>query len=156
MGKRNTSSGSIQRFYCRKCAYRFSVEKSYKPISVIDDCQLCAILEEAKKLDTTTELKTVVGDGKTNLIEYAWRLKKRNIKDETITTRVSSLNQLIKKGVDLFNPDSVETFLATEPMTLAKKRNSVSAYSSFTKVYKISWDTNQSKISTKTTLSSNT
>ncbi len=139
-GKRNTPSGSIQRFYCRKCAYRFSVEKSYKENPITDDCQLCAKVKDAKKLDTTTEIKTVVGDGKTNLIEYAWRLKKRNIKDDTIRTRVSSLNQLLKKNVDLFNPDSVETFLATEPMTIAKKRNCVSAYRSFTKVYKISWE----------------
>jgi len=68
-GKINTPSGSTQRFYCRTCAYRFSVEKSYKDSSLTDDCQLCTITE-AKKLDTTTEIKTVVGDGKTNLIEY--------------------------------------------------------------------------------------
>ena len=137
-GLRETALGLVQRFTCRDCGFRFS-EKSYKDCLPTDDSQLCA-KKKAKKLGTATEIKTVAGDGKTNLIEYAWRLKKRNIKDNTIRVRTSSLNQLLKKGVDLFNPDSVETFLATEPMTIAKKRNCVSAYRSFTKVYKISWD----------------
>ena len=52
--------GSIQRFICRDCGFRFS-EKSYKEYSLTENSQLCAKLE-AKKLDTATETKTVAGD----------------------------------------------------------------------------------------------
>jgi integrase len=93
-----------------------------------------------KNLDPTAELKTVVGDEKTNLIAYAWQQKKRNIQDNTIANRMYLLGQLIKLGVDLLNPDSFETVVATEPMSKAKKRNFVSAYRSYTKVNKISWE----------------
>jgi rubredoxin len=130
---------SIQRFKCRKCSYRFSknankdgLGNSYR--------QLCASNRKSKKLDSTQEIKTCVGDGKANLIDYAWRQKKRGIQDNTITVRSYILSQLVKKGCDLFNPDSVETYLATENMTKAKKRNYVAAYHSFTKVFKISWE----------------
>ena len=59
-GIRETGLGSIQRFICRKCGFRFS-DKSYKQYNLSEDNQLCAILE-AKKLDTATEIKTVAGE----------------------------------------------------------------------------------------------
>jgi hypothetical protein len=53
-GLRETNLGSIQRFVCRDCSFRFS-EKSYKDSMTIEVRQLCADLE-AKKLDTATEI----------------------------------------------------------------------------------------------------
>ena len=96
-GIRETNIGSIQRFICRNCSFRFS-EKSYKAYNLTENSQLCAKWK-AKKLDTATETKTVAGDGKTNLIDYGWRLKKRGIQDNTIFVRTCILNQLLKKGV---------------------------------------------------------
>jgi len=138
-GLRETSFNSIQRFICRDCGFRFS-EKSYKDCLLTESSQLCAIIEEAKKLDTATEIKTVAGDGKANLIEYAWRLKKKGLQDNTIATRTYLLSQLIKKGADLHNPETVETILATEPMSNAMKRNYSCVYCSFTKTFKIAWE----------------
>jgi len=60
-GLRYVSEGQIQRYLCRKCGYRFS-ENSYKQFQTNGNRQLCAILEEAKKLDSATEIKTVVGE----------------------------------------------------------------------------------------------
>src|SRR5665647_1715101 len=128
---------TVQRYECRKCHYRFS-DKINKIAQDINKRQIGAL--EAKNLDSASEIKTIAGDGKTNLIDYGWRQKKRDIQDNTIFVRTCILKQLLKKGCDLFNTDSVETYLATEPMTIAKKRNCVAAYRSFTKVYKINWE----------------
>jgi len=49
------------------------------------------------------------------LVDYAWKMKKRGLAEETIRHRVYRLNVLVRKGADLQNPDSVETILATEP-----------------------------------------
>ena len=99
------------------------------------DRQVCA-QKDAKNLDATTETKTVAGE-KGKLVEYAWKLKKRGLKEKTIEVRTFLLNQLLELGADLNNPDSVETILATEKFTACKKHRLVSAYSSFTKVFKI-------------------
>lgn len=129
---------SVQRFQCRECGFRFS-EKSFK-LSRINkgNSQLCA-LREAKKLSTTTETKTVAGE-KGKLVEYAWKLKKRGLKDKTIEVRIFLLNQLLELGADLNDPDIVETVLATEKLTVCKKYRLVSAYRSYTRVFKILWE----------------
>ncbi|MBN1357607.1 tyrosine-type recombinase/integrase [Candidatus Bathyarchaeota archaeon] len=128
----------VQRFICKKCGHRFS-EKSYNLSETNRGIsQLCAILE-AKKLDSATELKTVAGE-KGQLVEYAWKLKKRGLNDRTIKGRMYLLNQLLQLGVELNNPDSVETVLATEKITACKKHRLVSAYTSYAKVFRIAWD----------------
>jgi len=74
-GLRETNLGSIQRFVCRDCGFRYS-EKSYKEYETIENHQLCAEFE-AKKLDSATETKTVAGDnsaGKENEDEREYRL----------------------------------------------------------------------------------
>jgi integrase len=95
-------------------------------------------LKEAKKLDTATETKTVAGD-KGRPLEYAWAQKKRGKKDSTIEQQTRRLKQLIDKGADLTNTDSVEGVLATENFSLANKERIVQAYSSYTKTFKIAW-----------------
>ena len=81
-GFRETNFGSVQRFLCRDCGFRFS-EKSNIESRVNNGRQLSAILEEAKKLDSATETKTVAGErnkakeeitGK--IVEYLWHFRK--------------------------------------------------------------------------------
>jgi integrase len=100
-------------------------------------------------LDTATETKTVAGEGKGILVEYAWKLKKRQLQESTINNRTFLLNQLIDKGADLNNTDSVETVLATEPFTVCKKHQLVAAYRSYTKVFQIPWEPIKIKYSPK-------
>jgi hypothetical protein len=76
--------------FFRDCGFRFS------------ENSLSALIEETKKLDTATETKTVA----------------EKEKAYTIALRAYRLNQLIEKGADLNNTDSVETVLATEPLTV--------------------------------------
>ena len=130
----------VQRYQCQQCGYRFTDPTALK---IVRDnrgsSQLCAILREAKKLETTTETKTVAGE-KGKLVEYAWKLKKRGLKEKTIEVRMFLLNQLLELGADLNNPDSVETILATEKFTACKKHRLVAAYRSYTKVFKMLWE----------------
>lgn len=106
--------------------------------------QVCASERRSKNLIATEQKQTVAGDlqkaeAKGKIVEFAWKLKKRGLADETITARTYRLNILTKKGADLLNPDSVETVLATEKLTPSSKREFVAAYRSFTKTFNIPW-----------------
>ena len=96
--------------------------------------------QEAKKLDSSTELKTVGAVKKNNLVEYAWLQKRRGLAEGTINLRVGVLKRLQMKGADLNDPENVETVLATEPFTKVQKFQSVSCYRSYCKFFKIQWD----------------
>jgi len=99
--------------------------------------QVCA-KKDAKNLDSAQELEKIcAGDG--NLLNYAWLLKKRGLADNTINLRVSTLRLIQKKGVNLKDTDSVETLLATENLTKARKWQFVTCYKSYTKIMKIPW-----------------
>jgi integrase len=74
------------------------------------------------------------------IIDFAWKMKKRNKAASTIAIRTLYLSRLVKLGADLRNPDSVETVIATEEMPTASKYNAVKAYVAFTKAYKIEWE----------------
>lgn len=94
----------------------------------------------AKKLEAQAEIEKVcAGDG--NLLNYAWLLKKkRGLADNTIALRVNTLRLIQKRGVNLNNPESFETVLATENLTKARKWQFVACYKSYTKVMKIPWE----------------
>jgi hypothetical protein len=74
-----------------------------------------------------------------NLVNYAWTLKKKGKKENTIKIRVYYLEWLLKKGANLANPTSIETILCTEPMKPAQKFLAVATYKSYCKVMKILW-----------------
>lgn len=94
---------------------------------------------------TTATETTVAGkspieqDVKGKLLEFAWKMQKRQLAEETIKHRLYRLNVLIQKGADLTNPESVETVLATEKWTPANKRFFVMSYQAFAKAMKIEW-----------------
>ena len=137
-GFRYLSGGQVQRFLCRGCGYRFS-NNPYKESQTNRTYQLCVILKEAKKLAAQEIEKICAGDG--NLLNYAWLLKKKHgLADNTISLRVKTLRLIQKKGVNLLDPDSFETALATESLTKARKWQWVTCYKSYTKIMKIPWE----------------
>ena len=152
-GLRYLADGSsVQRWLCKKCAYRFSEKPPKKnqkwklntPSTLTSSSRICATDKEATNL-IATETKTVAGEKEANLIEYAWQKKKKGVGDGTIRTNCSWLSKLIAKGADLNNPDSVETVLATEAEyndkeKPSKKFNTVKAYKSYCKTLKIFWE----------------
>ncbi len=74
------------------------------------------------------------------IVDFQWKMKKRNKAKSTIENRTLCLNKLVKLGADLTKPESVETVLATEELTSANKYNTVKAYVAFTKAFKIEWE----------------
>jgi len=147
-GLRVLSDGcKAQRFLCRSCGFRFSNGQVLNVENTnVKDSQICAILQDkAKNLEPSTEIKTVAGVKESSLLEYAWKLKKRGLGDNTITVRCSVLAGLIGKGADLKNPESVETVLAVEPEYNDKEKPSkkyiaVCSYKSYCKTLKIFWE----------------
>jgi len=67
-------------------------------------------------------------------------MKKKGLADATIKSRTYRLNVLLKKGADLENPDSVETFLATSEYKPANKRLFIDSYKTYTTYRKIEWE----------------
>jgi len=144
-GVRQTAIGEVQRFLCRDCGFRFS-EKPNIESRMNGDCQLSAILKEAKKLDTATETKTVAGEknqteqnitGK--IVEYLWHLRKEGRKPLTIIARRKSLLRLQKHGANLLNPESVKEIIANENVSQNTKNHYVTSYDGFAQWLNISW-----------------
>jgi len=131
----------VQRWLCRNCGYRFSEPKTLN----LDDgigqvSQICAKLE-AKNLESAQGSKTCVEKTQHGLVvDFQWKMKKRGLSDVTISNRTTWLNELLRFGADLKNPDSVETVLATEEIKLPTKDNIVKTYAAFTKAFNIPWE----------------
>jgi integrase len=148
-----TDGSSVQRWLCRACSFRFSekpLQKTSKQSlntsnALAGKRQICAILQgAAKNLSSASEIKTVAGEENTTqhglIVEFQWKMKKRNLADITIKNRGKILNHLLNFGADLMNPESVETVLATEPYTQSMKYATVNAYKVFCRYYKIDWE----------------
>ena len=126
-GRRATSLGSIQKFRCRCCDFRFS-EKSNIESAMNRGRQLCALLRKAKKLDSQTEIKTVCAgieklpqDAKGLVTQYSAYLEKGGYPfDTTYPVRVATL---ARRGANLLDPESVKTAIGQQR---TKERNKTS------------------------------
>lgn len=122
--------------------HRFKIEhivsKTNFDLSI--NAHVGAILQDAKNMSNEASIVKVDAGKADNLVSYAWTLKKKGKKDNTIKLRVYYLEWLLKKGANLANPTSVETILCTEPMKNSIKFSVVAAYKSYCKVMKILWD----------------
>lgn len=121
-GVRQTLNGEVQRFQCRDCGFRFSAKSNIES-EMNKGRQLCAIFEEAKKLGTTTEIKTVVGEENYTLREnevkavsyiekLLQQLRNDGRKPSTINNYKKALKHLIKHGANLFDPENTKEILS--------------------------------------------
>jgi len=108
-------------------------------------CQLCAILQEAKKLDSATKIKTVAGDIKIDiatakglLLQYELWLQKEGYGENC--RYKSCIRMIINSGADLFNPENVKEVIAKKSWKNGTKIQTVYAYNALTKMLKSSWD----------------
>jgi integrase len=140
-GIRETNYGSVQRFVCRDCGFRFS-EKSYKECQTNSNRQLCAILKEAKKLDTTTEIKTVAGEEKQTtkgkILQFVLYLKLQGCSEHTVKGWGQKLNRLARSA-DLENSESVKKYLASLDIAENSKHAFCVAYGAFLKWQGKTW-----------------
>jgi integrase len=74
------------------------------------------------------------------ILQYAWKCQNRGIHEETVKKRKEHLSSLVKLGVDLDNPKSVETVLALQSFPTPTKWLIVTTYNSYCKQFKIQWD----------------
>jgi integrase len=143
-GIRQTNLGSIQRFTCRVCGFRFS-DNSYKDSVLTEVSQLCAKLE-AKKLGTATETKIVAGNiantsSEAIILDFLWWMKKQGYKETTIIGRGVRLHRLIALGADLNNPESVKEVIANQAKWKdSMKEVAVFAYDLYARHYGIQWE----------------
>jgi DNA-directed RNA polymerase subunit M/transcription elongation factor TFIIS len=144
-GKRRLSDGSsIQRYLCRTCGYRFSANDYSKPfyssLSNGFKCQIGATPEAHGQLvENLAEVKplrkglagatTQLTDTKSKLLEYAWWLKKNGKSDSTIEGRTKLLRIMVKRGANLYDPETVKDVIAKQPWCNGRKNNACDAYS---------------------------
>jgi integrase len=80
------------------------------------------------------------GDMKGKIIEYAWWLQKEGYSQTTIFGRSRLLKILVKRGANLYDPESVKAIIAKQPWSEGRKANAVDAYSSFLKMTGGKWE----------------
>jgi len=150
-GIRYTNTGQIQRYICRDCGYRFS-ESSHMNKNVetyILNRRVCATKTEGAKnlikVETRTENRlagatTKLFDPKSKILEYAWWQKKNGKADSTIEGRTKLLKILVKRGADLYDPETVKEVIAKQQWCNGRKNNACDAYTSFLKMVGGKWE----------------
>jgi len=74
-----------------------------------------------------------------NIVDFAWQLKKDGLSDLTIRNYSMSLEALVKRGADIFNPDSIKAAIASQTWSNSTKAQVIAAYKKFAVINKISW-----------------
>jgi integrase len=96
------------------------------------------------KVETRTKKRaagaTTKADIKGKLVEYAWKLKNRGYAETTITTRTVILKVLVKRGANLYDPESVKETIANQNWSDGRKMNAVYAYDQFLKLIGRTWE----------------
>ena len=143
-GFRYLSDGAgVQRRLCRRCGHRFSSGNNlHKGCQINVNHQLSAVLEEAKKLDSATETKTVAGeeslDVKGKLVQFAFYCQKEGMTNSTIVTFNSAMKRLLKVA-NLNNPESVKEALAKMDVEENTKVSYCIAYTVFLRFLGKTW-----------------
>ena len=145
----------IQRYVCRVCGYRFSnghnnsKSRSYKKTSDAHG-KVQLLMEALKDIEKSGAGATEKAAIKGKIIEFAWQLKKDGHRERTIQTYTAFLNQLTRKGADLFNPESVKEVIAKQKRwSETTKCMAVSAYHKFTVLNGIKWNPPKYRINRK-------
>ena len=90
-----------------------------------------------KRAAGATELSTA--DIKGKLVEYSWHLKKEGYADSTVKVRTRILERLIRKGVDVTDPEAVKHFLASQEWSNQYRQNIVNCYQTFLDMIGLTW-----------------
>jgi hypothetical protein len=86
---------------------------------------------------TKPELATIKG----KIIDFAWKLKREGYSKSTIFNFGSLLRNLVNKGANLADSESVKDVIARqESWSLSTKRLMVAAYNCFARMNGITWD----------------
>lgn len=166
-GKRELKPGEkVQTFECVICGRKFSANYirfvKRKPINTDDEpkidftkkdfsmkslntrrnnttiSQIC--VQETKNLDSVTETKTVAGGDINGLLtDYHFKMKLDGYKDATVDMSWKILELLIKRGADLFKPETVKKAISEQTWGGSRRRNVMNAYTQFLKYLGLTW-----------------
>jgi integrase len=149
-----SGSENVQRWLCRDCGYRFS-EKQVEPLqetskqsiighsAIVSNYRLSAILQQAKKLDTT-ETKTIAGESprltqaKGLVTQFMAYMEKEGYSEETQYPAI--IKRLAKIGANLLDPENVKEVIGKQKMKNGTKIMEVCAYAAFANMLKIPFD----------------
>jgi len=138
---------TVQRWLCRVCGYRFSLEnrKSYNNCqtnSQTDAHQKVKLLVEAEKAleKRAAGAAEQAADVKGKIIEYCFHMKKQGYSDVTIRLHRTALKVLAERGANLFNPESIKEVIAKQNWSENRRRNVINAYDSFVKYIGLTWE----------------
>ena len=76
---------------------------------------------------------TRAADIKEKLVEFAWTLKKEGYREGTIRSYIVQLESLVRRGANLFDPESVKGTIAKQNVTEKTKLNYANSYDAFAK-----------------------
>ena len=153
-GLRKTDSGDIQRYLCRECGFRFSVsgfaKSFYTESSKGSSYQIGAVPNahgQVKNLVVIEPLRegyagatTEKVDSKGKIVEHAWWLKKQGYKEATIIGKTKLLKIMVKKGANLYDPETIKEVIAEQTWSEGRKENAVNAYTTFLKMTDGTWN----------------
>ncbi len=94
----------------------------------------------AEQQTTKVLRRNETGDFKQKILEYALWLKNSGKSEATICGRVKLLKRLIKRGANLYDPESLKKTIAEQKWGNGMKNNAVDAYSSFLKMAGGEWE----------------
>src|SRR4030066_761622 len=97
-------------------------------------------MSETRQMDAQREGTTQTLDAKGKILEYAWWLKKNGKSDSTIEGRTKLLRILVKRGANLYDPETLKDVIAKQPWCNGRKNNACDAYSSFLKMAGGTWE----------------
>jgi len=145
-GHKTVNGEDKQRYKCKVCHLRFTL--GHKGFNVVSDNlgeqQICAILQDAKNLQPTTEIKTV-GDTQevsveAQIVNYLIRLKNDGKRDSTIEAKDWQIKRLVRLGANLHDPESVKNTIANLEKTESYKLLLCIAYEGFLTANGLSWE----------------
>ena len=162
-GIRDTDVGPVQRYLCRNCGYRFSdpqrvlnglhmsehVERiSTKKLksrpNIHSNCQICVLEKEAKNLAAAESQKQAAGtspeikpDVKGIIAKFLAYLEREGYAKDITYPRI--IVTLLKRGADLYDPESVKQIIASQSWKDSYKLLAVYAYDTFCVMEKIEW-----------------
>jgi len=167
-GLRYTNLGSVQRYICRNCAYRFSDPDFQHAFNGSDRFQhvqnvLTKKLKRHAALPNPRQVCAALTRGTKNLTEVEARQEKPMREGTTLTADVKGLiiqfmawceaqgypqgnkyhhylRRLVRLGADLLDPESVKKTIGKHNCKNGTKMLFVYAYDAFTRMLKMKWD----------------
>jgi integrase len=117
------------------------VEKRLNALSFYNSKRQVCAQKDAKNLNPTTEIKTVVGDNKTTrgkMLQFALHCRNEGLAEETVRIWYNRLKK-ISENAELNEPESVKAYIAKAAFAQGTKYNMVVVYNAYLQFIGKTW-----------------